>query len=162
MAQSEPKSRECGSEPVFLETRPEIWEEGGRKDAASVVMRLFSPPAPHDYKQGIPLPCNTILHNSSTFLLSGEQFFLFCSDSYSLLFKTDICVQSNVMSLLLNMLSRLDITFLPRSKRLVISWLQSSSAVILEPPKIKSDTVSTVFPSISHEVMGPYAMIFVF
>ena len=67
-----------------------------------------------------------------------------------------------VMSLLLNMLSRLDITFLPRSKRLLISWLRSPSAVILEPPKIKPDTVSTVSPSISHEVMGPDAMIFVF
>ena len=55
-----------------------------------------------------------------------------------------------VMSLLLNMLSRLVITVLPRSKRLLISWLQSPSAVILEPPKIKSDTVSTVSPSISH------------
>ena len=59
-----------------------------------------------------------------------------------------------VMSLLFNMLSRLVITFLPRSKRLLISWHQSPSAVILEPRKIKSDTVSTVSPSISHEVMG--------
>ena len=67
-----------------------------------------------------------------------------------------------VMSLLLNMLSRLVITFLPRSKRLLISWLHSSSAVILKPPKIKSDTVSTVSPSISHEVVGLDAMIFVF
>ena len=67
-----------------------------------------------------------------------------------------------VMSLLLNMLSRLVIIFLPRSKCLLISWLQSPSAVILEPPKIKSDTVYTVSPSISHEVMGPDAMIFVF
>uniref|UniRef100_A0AC11EFZ4 Uncharacterized protein n=2 Tax=Ovis aries TaxID=9940 RepID=A0AC11EFZ4_SHEEP len=67
-----------------------------------------------------------------------------------------------VMSLLFNMLSRLVITFLPRSKRLLISWLQSPSAVILEPRKIKSDTVSTVSPSIFHEVMGPDAMIFVF
>ena len=67
-----------------------------------------------------------------------------------------------VMSLLLNMLSRLDITFLPKSKRLFISWLQSPSAVILEPKKIKSDTVSTVSPSISHEVKGLDAMIFVF
>ena len=66
------------------------------------------------------------------------------------------------MSLLLNMLSRSVITFLPRSKRLLISWLQSPSAVILEPQKIKSDTVSTVSPSISYEVMGPDAMIFVF
>ena len=60
---------------------------------------------------------------------------------------------SKVMSLLFNMLSRLVITFLPRSKRLLISWLQSLSTVIMEPPKIKSDTVSTVFPSISHEVI---------
>ena len=67
-----------------------------------------------------------------------------------------------VMFLLLNMLSRLGITFLPRSKCLLISWLQSPSAVILEPPKIKADTVYTVSPSISHEVMGPDAMILVF
>ena len=67
-----------------------------------------------------------------------------------------------VMSLLFNVLSRLVITFLPRSKRLLISWLQSPSAVILEPPKIKSDTVSTVYPLISHEVRGSDAMIFVF
>ena len=58
-----------------------------------------------------------------------------------------------VMSLFFNMLSRFVIAFLPRSKRLLISWLQSPSAVILEPRKIKSTTVSTVFPSISHEVM---------
>ena len=56
-----------------------------------------------------------------------------------------------VMSLLYNMLSGLVITFFPRSKRLLVSWLQSPSALILEPPKIKSDTVSTVSPSISHE-----------
>ena len=67
-----------------------------------------------------------------------------------------------VMSLLLNMLSRLVITFIQRSKRLLISWLQSPCAVILEPRKIKSATVSTVSPSISHEVMGPDAMILVF
>ena len=67
-----------------------------------------------------------------------------------------------VMSLLLNMLSRLVITFLPRSKHHLISWLQPPSAVIWELKKIKSDTVSTVSPSISHEVMGPDAMIFVF
>ena len=66
------------------------------------------------------------------------------------------------MSLLLNMLSRLVITFLPRSKHLLISWLQSPSEVILEPPKIKSVTVSTVSPSICHDVMGLDAMILVF
>ena len=67
-----------------------------------------------------------------------------------------------VMSLLYNMLSRLVITFLPRSKHLLISWPQPPSTVVLEPPKIKSDTVSTISPSISHEVMGPDIMILVF
>ena len=67
-----------------------------------------------------------------------------------------------VMSPLFNMLSRLVITFLPRSKRLLISWLQSPSAVILEPPRIKSDTVYIVSPCIFHGVMGPDAMILVF
>ena len=66
-----------------------------------------------------------------------------------------------VMSLFFNMLSRLVITFLPRSKRLLISWLQSLSVVILQPKKIKSVTVSIVSPSICHEVMGPDAVIFV-
>ena len=69
---------------------------------------------------------------------------------------------SKVTSLLFNKLSRLVITFLPRSKCLLISWLQSPSVVILEPPKIKSVTVSTVSPSICHEVLGPDAMILVF
>ena len=67
-----------------------------------------------------------------------------------------------VMSLLLNILSRLLITFLPMSKRLLISWLQSPSAVILEPRKIKSSAVSIVSPSICHEMMGPDALILVF
>ena len=69
---------------------------------------------------------------------------------------------NKVMSLLFNVLSRLVITFLPRSKRLLISWLQSPSAVILKPQNIKSTAVSTVSPSICHEVMGPDAMILVF
>ena len=69
---------------------------------------------------------------------------------------------SKVMSLLFNMLSWLVIAFLPRSKHLLISWLQSPSAVILEPKKVKSDTVSTVSPSSSHEVMGLDAMVFFF
>ena len=72
---------------------------------------------------------------------------------------TTLTFVGKVMPLLLNMLSRLIIAFLPRTKGLLLSWLQSPSAVILEPPKIKSDTVSL---SISHEVMGLDAMIFVF
>ena len=69
---------------------------------------------------------------------------------------------AKVMSLVFNMLSRLVITFLPRSKHLLISWLQSPFAVILEPKKIKSVTVSIVSPSICHEVMVPDAMVLVF
>ena len=69
---------------------------------------------------------------------------------------------SKAMSLLFNILSRFVIAFLPRSKRLLISWLQKPSAVILEPKKIKSPTVSIVSLSICHEVMGPDAMILVF
>ena len=67
-------------------------------------------------------------------------------------------IVGKVMSLFFNMLSRLVIAFLPRSKHLLISWLQSPSAVILEPKKIKTATVSTVSPSISHEVIGLDAM----
>ena len=68
----------------------------------------------------------------------------------------------NVLSLLFNMLSRLVITFLPRSKCLLISWLQSPSEVIFEPKKVKSVTVSIVSPSICHELMGPDVVILVF
>ena len=73
---------------------------------------------------------------------------------------SDFGAQENMLRL--NTLSRCIITFLPRSKRLLISWLQSPSAVILEPKKIKSDTVFTVSPSTSHEVIGLDAMIFIF
>ena len=106
-------------------------------------------------------------HSSKASILQHSAFFILqLSLPYTTTGKTIAltrwtCV-SKVMSLLLNMLSRLVITFLPRSKSLLISWLQSPSAVILEPRKIKSDTVSTVSPSISHDAVGPDAMIFVF
>ena len=103
-------------------------------------------------------------HSSKASILQRSAFFIIqLSHPYKTTGKTTALsiwtFVGKVMSLLLNMLSRLVITFLPRSKRLLISCLQLPSAVILEPPKIKSDTVS---PSISHEVMGPDAMIFVF
>ena len=106
-------------------------------------------------------------HNSKASILRHSTFFTVqLSHPYMTTGKTIALTRRTFvgkgMSLLLNMLSRLVITLLPRSKRLLISWLQSPSAVILEPQKIKSDTVSTVSPSISHEVMGPDAMIFVF
>ena len=106
-------------------------------------------------------------HSSKASILRCSAFFTVqLSHAYMTTGKTIALTRrtfvGKVMSLLLNMLSRLVITFLPRSKRLLISLLQSPSAVILEPRKIKSDTVSTVSPSIYHEVMGPDAMIFVF
>uniref|UniRef100_A0AC11E4G0 Uncharacterized protein n=2 Tax=Ovis aries TaxID=9940 RepID=A0AC11E4G0_SHEEP len=113
-------------------------------------------------------------HSSKASILRHSAFFTVqLSHPYMTTGKTTALTRrtfvGKVMSLLFNMLSRLVISFLPRSKHLLISWLQSPSAVILEPRKIKSDTVSTlspsispVSPSISHEVIGPDAMIFVF
>ena len=105
-------------------------------------------------------------HSSKASILRCSAFFIVqLSHPYMTTGKTIALTKQifvgKVLSLLFNMLSRLVITFLPRSKCLLISWLQSPSAVILEPQKIKSDTVSTVSPSISHEVMEPDAMIFV-
>jgi len=106
-------------------------------------------------------------HSSKASILRRSAFFTVqLSHPYMTTGKTRALTRQTLvgkeMSLLLNMLSRLVITFLPGSKRLLISWLQSPSAVILEPRKIKSHTVSTVSPSISHEVMGPDATIFIF
>ena len=103
-------------------------------------------------------------HSSKALILQCSAFFIVqFSHPYMTTGKTIALTRwtfvDKAMSLLFNMLSRLVITFLPKSKHLLISWLQSPSAVILEPQKIKSDTVS---PSISHEVMGPDAMILVF
>ena len=96
----------------------------------------------------------------SDFIFLGSQITADGDCSHEI--KRRLLLGRKVMSLLFNMLSRLVITFLPRSKRLLISWVQSPSAVILELPKIKTDTVSTVSQSISQEVMGPDAMIFVY
>ena len=100
-----------------------------------------------------------ILQCSSFFIVQLSHPFTTTGKTISLTRRTFV---GKVVSLLLNMLFRLVITFLPRSKRLFISWLQSPSAVILEPQKIKSATVCTVSPSICHEMMGPDAMILVF
>ena len=119
-----------------------------------------SPCSPRDSQESSPTPqFKSILRHSAFFTVQLSYPYMTTGKTIAL---TRWTLVSKVMSLLLNMLSRLVITFLPRSKRLLISWLQSPSAVILEPQKIKSDTVSTVSPSISHEVMGPDAMIFVF
>ena len=105
------------------------------------------------------LKCLLQYYNSKASIILPSAFFIVqLSHPYMTTGKTIALTRwtfvGKVMSLLFNNLSRLVITFLPRSKHLLISWLQSPSAVILEPRKIKSDTVSTVSPSISHEVMG--------
>ena len=101
----------------------------------------------------------SILRHSAFFTVQLSHTYMTTRKTIALTRRTFV---GKVTSLIFNMLSRLVITFLPRNKRLLISWLQSPSAVILEPKKIKSDTVSTVSPSIYHEVMGPDAMILVF
>ena len=105
-------------------------------------------------------------HSSKASILRLSAFFIVqLSHSYMTTGKTTALTRwtfvGQVMSLLFNILSRLVTAFLPRSKRFLISWLKSPSAVIFEPRKIKTDTVSTVYPYISHEVMGPDAMILV-
>ena len=102
-------------------------------------------------------------HSSKASILQQSAFFTVqLSHPYMTTGKTIALTRQTfvgkLLALLLNMLSRFVITFLPRSKCLLISWLQSPSAVILEPRKINSDTVSTVSPSICHEVMGPDAI----
>ena len=101
----------------------------------------------------------SILWHSAFFIVQLSHPYITTGKTIAL---TRLTFVDKVMSLLFNMLSRLVITFLPRSKHILISWLQSPSTVILEPPKIKSATVSTVSPSICHEVMGLDAMILVF
>ena len=106
-------------------------------------------------------------HSSKASVLQHSAFFIVqLSHPYMTTGKTIALTRwtsvGKVMSLLFNMLSRVVIAFLPRSKHLLISWLQSPSVVILEPKKIKSVTVSIVSPFICHEVMGPDAMIFNF
>ena len=101
----------------------------------------------------------SILRHSAFFIVQLSHPYITTGKTIALTKRTFV---DKVMSLLFNMLSRLVISFLPRSEHLLISWPQSPSAVILEPQKIKAATVSTVSPSICHEVMGPDAMILVF
>ena len=101
----------------------------------------------------------SVLQHSAFFMVQISHLYITTGKTITLTRWTFV---GKVIALLSNMLSRLVIAFLPRSKRLLISWLQSPSAVVWELPKIKSVTVSTVFPSICHEVMGLDAMTLVF
>ena len=118
----------------------------------------LSPCSPRDSQESSPTPQFKSINfrHSAFFTVQLSHPYMTTGKTIALTRWTFV---GKVMSLLFNMLSRLVITFLPRSKRLLISWLQSPSAVIFQPPKIKSDTVSTVSPCMSHQVMGPDAMI---
>ena len=122
---------------------------------------------PRDSQESSPVPQFETINSSALSLLYSPTL-TSIHDHWKTIALTRWIFVGKVMSLFLNMLSRLVITFLPRSKHLLISWLQSPSAVILETKKIKSATVSTVSTSICHEMMGPDAhqvgmpMIFVF
>ena len=123
---------------------------------------IWSPFSPRDSKESSPTSQFKSINSlalSAFFTVQLSHSYMTTGKTIALTRQTFVC---KVMSLLFNMLSRLVITFLPRSKRLLILWLQSPSGVILEPQKIKSATVSTVSPSIWHEVMGLDAMILVF
>ena len=124
-------------------------------------------PAVQGTQESSPTPVQTFKHSSKHSILQHSAFLMVqLSRPYTTTGKaialTTWTFVGKVMSLLFSMLSRLVITFLPRNKCLLISWLQSSSAVMLELQKMKSVTVSTVSPSICHEVMGLDAMILVF
>ena len=101
----------------------------------------------------------SVLQCSALFIVQLSHPYMTTGKTTALIIQTFV---GKVLSLVFNMLSRLVITFLPRSKHLLVLRLQSPSAVILEPPKINSVTVSTVSPSICHEVMALDAMIFVY
>ena len=149
----------------------QLFSSGGQSIAVSVSTAV--PPmntqdwSPLGWTDWISLQSKGLSRVFSNTTVRKHQFFIVqLSHPYMTTGKTIALTRQTfvdkVMSLLLNMLSRLVKTFLPTSKRLLISWLQSISAVILEPRKIKPATVSTVSPSICHKMMGPDAMILVF
>ena len=163
-----PSIRVFSNESTLLMRWPKYWSFSfsiipSKEHRADLLQNglVGSPCSPRDSQESSPTPQFKSI-NSSAFSFLHSPNLTSIHDHWKTIALTRRTFVGKVMSLLLNMLSRLVITFLPRSKHLLISWPQSPSAVIFEPPKIKCDTVSTVSPSISHEVMGPDAMIFVF
>jgi len=146
----------CQASPSMGFSRQEYWSglpfPSPRLDLLAVQRTLKSLLQHHSSKA-------SVLRHSAFFIVQFSHPYVTTGKTIALTRWTFV---GKVLLLLFNMLSKLVITFLPRNKRLFISWLRSPSAVILEPKKMKPATVSTVSPSICHEVMGPDAMIFVF
>ena len=160
-----PSIRVFSNESTFCMRWPNI----GVSASASVVPMNTQDWSPLGWTGWISLTLKSLLqhHSSKASIFWCSAFFTVqLSHPYMTTGKTIALTRrtfvGKVISLLFNMVSRLVMTFLPRSKCLLISWLQSPSAVIFEPQKIKSDTVSTVSPSICHEVMRPDAVILVY
>ena len=164
-----PSIRVFSNESALLIRRPKYWSFSFNISPSNEHSGLISFRMEWLYLLAVQGTLKSLLqhHSSKASILWCSAFFIVqLSHPYMTTDKTIALTRrtfvGKVMSLLFNMLSRLVVTFLPRSKRLLILWLQSPCAVILEPPKIKSATVSTVSPSICHEVIEPDAMIFVF
>ena len=164
-----PSIRIFSSESVFHIRWPKYWSFSFNISSSNEYLSLISFRIDWFDLLAVQATLKSLLqhHSSKASILQCSAFFTVqLSHPYVTTGKTIALTRwtfvGKILSLLFNILSRLVISFLPRSKRLLISWLQSPSAVILEPPKIKSATVSTVSPSICHEVMGPDTMIFIF
>ena len=164
-----PSIRVFSNEPALRIRRPKYWSFSFRISPSSEHPGLISFRMDWLDLLAVQGTVKSLLqhHSSIASILRCSAFFIVqLSHPYTTTGKTVALTRwtfvDKAMSLLFNMLSRLVITFLPKSEHLLISWLQSPSAVIWEPQNIKSDTVSTVSPSICHEVMGPDVIIFVF
>ena len=159
-----PSIRVLSKESTLCMRWPKYWSFSFRIIPSKDLLQdglVGSPCSPKDSQESSPTPQVKSINSSALSLLHSPTL-TSIRDQGKTIALTRWTLVGKVMSLLLNILSRLVITFLPRSKPLLISWLQSPSAVIWEPQKIKSDNVFTVSPSMSYEVMGPDAMIFVF
>ena len=164
-----PKIRVFSSESVLCIRWPKYWSFSCTISPSNEYSRMISFRMDWLDLPAVQETLKSLLqhHSSKASILQHSAFFIVqLSHPYMTTGKTIALTKQTfvgkVMSLLFSMLSRLVITFLLRSKRLLISWLQSPSAVILEPKIMKSITVSTVSPSICHEVMGPDAMTLIF
>ena len=160
-----PRIRVCSNDSVLFIRWSKYWSLSFRSVLIMNIQDWFplgwtggSPCSPRDSQESSP-QFKSINSWALSFIVQLSHPYMTTGKTIALTTWTFV---GKVMSLLFNMLSRLVITFLPRSKHLLISWLQSPSAVILEPPKIKSLTFSIISPSICHEVMGLDAMILVF
>ena len=153
--------RVFSSELLLLIRWPKYWSFSFSISPSNEYSGLISWLSPRDSQESSPTPQFRSINSLAFSLLYSPTSHPYMTTGKTITLTRQTFV-GKVMSLLFNMQSRLVIAFLSRSKHLLISWLQSPSAMILEPKKIKSVTASIVYPSICHEMLGPDAMILVF